>query len=106
VRNPEKSKRELDELKYDTAKHALSLHQVDLSSLKEVRSFAKDAVKALGSDKLDYLLLNAAISKSNKGPGPHGSRWSESYVVSHLGACGSAAMHHQRLDAYPQPSTT
>ena len=83
VRDPAKSKSEFDNLQYDSSKHDISLHKVDFSNLREVRTFAQEALAKLGEDKLDYVLLNHAIVKDAKGPGPHGSPWSEQYVVNH-----------------------
>lgn len=73
-----------DSLKFDTAKHNLTLLPLDLSDLKGTRSFARLALEKVKQDKIDYLLLNAAISDGSEGPGPNGSKWSEPYIVNHL----------------------
>lgn len=57
---------------------------LELSNLKAVKSFAQQTLEKLGQEKLDYLLLNAGMAKGAQGPGPHGSKWCEPYVVNHL----------------------
>lgn len=83
VRDPSKSKPQFDSLRYDTSKHDISLHKVDFANLREVRTFAREAIATLGKDKLDYVLLNHGMAKGANGPGEHGSPWSESFVVNH-----------------------
>ena len=63
---------------------------MELSNLKTVKSFAQETLESLGQDPIDYLVLNAAMArKADDRPGPHGSQWSDSYVVNHL--CASSA---------------
>lgn len=57
---------------------------LDLSQLKAVKTFAEQTLEKLGQTKLDYLLLNAAISNGAEKPGPNGSKWCESLIVNHL----------------------
>lgn len=83
VRDPPKAKGELDHLKYDTSKHNVSLFKVDYASLAQTRSFAKEALGALGKDKLDYVLLNHALVTDAKKPAWEGYKWCEDYVVNH-----------------------
>lgn len=73
-----------DELKFDSDKHSLTVLPLELSNLKTVKSFARKALERLGQDKLDYYLMNAGLAKAAQGPGPHGSKWCEAYVVNHL----------------------
>ena len=84
-------------LKYDSAKHSLSILPLDLSELKGVKSFAQQTLEKLGKDKVDCLLLNAGMVKSGDGPGPHGSKWSEQYVVNHLCKWDSICKYLQYL---------
>ncbi|KAF3769779.1 NAD(P)-binding protein, partial [Cryphonectria parasitica EP155] len=84
ARDTEGTKKAYDALKFDNAKHSLTVLPLELSSLENVKSFAQKALEKLGKDKLDYLLLNAAINKPANEPGPHGSKWCEAYVVNHL----------------------
>ena len=77
----------MDSLKYDSTKHKLTLIPLELSDLKSVRTFAKSTLEKLGQDKVDFALLNAALTGAATKPGPHGSRWSEPYIVNHLCAC-------------------
>jgi hypothetical protein len=37
----------------------------------------------LGKDKIDYLMVNAAISNGSDKPGPNGSKWCEALIVNH-----------------------
>lgn len=75
---------DLAQVQFDQAKHSFSVLPLQLSDLKNVATFAAQTLKSLGQDKLDYLLLNAAVISANDGPGPLGSKWSEQYVVNHL----------------------
>lgn len=62
----------------------MSVLPLELSDLKGVKSFAEQTLEKLGKDKIDYLLLNAGISKGAQEPGPNGSKWCESYIVNHI----------------------
>jgi hypothetical protein len=73
-----------DELKFDSSKHSVTVLALELSDLGGVKSFARQALQKLGADKLDYLLLNAAISNSAEKPWKQGSKWCEAYLVNHL----------------------
>ncbi|KAI0149452.1 hypothetical protein BJ166DRAFT_596397 [Pestalotiopsis sp. NC0098] len=73
-----------DALKIDREKHSISLLPLDLSDLRNVKSFAQQTLEQLGQDKLDFLFLNAALIKAANEPGPHGSKWCEALVVNHL----------------------
>lgn len=84
ARDTEGTKKAYDDLKFDSATHSLTVLPLELSDLKGVRSFAGQALEKLGRDRLDYLLLNAGMAKAASGPGPHGSKWCEAYVVNHL----------------------
>lgn len=84
ARDTEGTKKAYDELKYDSNTHSLTVLPLELSNLKAVKSFARQTLETLGRDRLDYLLLNAGMVKGATGPGPHGSKWCEAYVVNHL----------------------
>lgn len=73
-----------DGLSYDSKKHSVILLPLELSDLRTVKRFASQTLEKLGSDKLDVLMLNAALVKSADEPGINGSKWSEQYVVNHL----------------------
>ncbi|KXJ86285.1 hypothetical protein Micbo1qcDRAFT_140479 [Microdochium bolleyi] len=73
-----------DALKYDSSTHKLTILPAELSNLKTVKSFAEQALDTLGSDKLDYLMLNAGMTEPPGTKGPEGSKWSDSYLVNHL----------------------
>ena len=60
---------------------------LELSDLASVVAFAQLVSSTLGSVNIDYLFLNAAISDPAGPPGtvgPHGSKWSKTYIVNHL----------------------
>lgn len=78
-----RSKKAFDGLKYDAAKHSLTILPLELASLKGVKSFARQTIQNLGKKKLDYLLLNAALMKTADSP-VEGSKWCEPYIVNHL----------------------
>ncbi|KAM5345857.1 hypothetical protein ACJ41O_011718 [Fusarium nematophilum] len=84
ARNTKSTQTAYDGLQFDKATNGVTVLPLDLSDLKGVKSFAKQTLEKLGQDKIDYLLLNAAISNGAEGPSPHGSRWCEAYVVNHL----------------------
>lgn len=84
ARDTERTKKAYDDLKFDSSTHSLTVLPLELSNLKAVKSFAQQTLEKLGRDRLDYLLLNAGMAKGASGPGPHGSKWCEAYVVNHL----------------------
>lgn len=59
---------------------------LELSDLKGTKGFAREVLSLLGAGeqkkKLDFLLLNAAISGSGQKKGPWG--WNEGLTVNHL----------------------
>jgi hypothetical protein len=58
---------------------------LELSNLGDVKSFAEKTLNKIGSSKLDYLMLNAAMAGgAAEYPGPKPSKWSEPYIVNHL----------------------
>ncbi|KAJ7447537.1 hypothetical protein B0H11DRAFT_1878662 [Mycena galericulata] len=68
-----------------STKHSLTVLPLQLADLPNVKTFAQETLKALGQDKLDLLVLNAAITKPASLPNPNPkSKWCESYVVNHL----------------------
>jgi NADP-dependent 3-hydroxy acid dehydrogenase YdfG len=84
VRDVVKVQTEFDGLKYDTGKHNLTLLPLDLSQVKNVKTFANQTLEKLGSaGKIDYLLLNAGLAKGAEEKGWH-PNWCESYIVNHL----------------------
>ncbi|KAI0821124.1 short-chain dehydrogenase/reductase [Irpex lacteus] len=83
-RDAETTKKAYDELKYDSATHRVTVLPLELSDLKGVKSFSQRTLQELGQEKLDYLLLNAGVAKGTGDSGPHGSKWSEPYIVNHL----------------------
>jgi len=73
-----------DNVSYDGKKHSLTLLPLELSDLRTVKKFAAQTLEKLGHDKLDILMLNAALSKAANEPGINGTKWSEQFVVNHL----------------------
>ncbi|KAI0131221.1 NAD(P)-binding protein [Daldinia grandis] len=88
-----------DGLKYDNNKHSLTILPLELSNLKTVKTFSQQALDKVGQDKIDYLMLNAAINKNSKQPGPHGSKWSEPYIVNHLSQHYLIHLLREKLEA-------
>ncbi|KFA67799.1 hypothetical protein S40285_04519 [Stachybotrys chlorohalonatus IBT 40285] len=84
ARNPKGAEDAFDGVKYNKSTHTLSVLPLELSSFKGVKTFAQQVQEKLGQDKLDILLLNAAVSMANDKPGPEGSKWSEAIVVNHF----------------------
>lgn len=83
ARDTATSKKAFDDLKYDNAKHSLTLLPLELANLNGVKSFAQQTLEELGSDKVDFLLLNAGMVKDANSP-VQGSKWCEPYIVNHL----------------------
>lgn len=84
VRDVQRTQAAYDELKTDAGKHTVSLLPLDLTDLRNVKSFAQQTLEKLGQDKVDILFLNAGMGKAADEPGLHGSKWCESHVVNHL----------------------
>ncbi|KAM0646130.1 hypothetical protein ACHAO3_009083 [Verticillium nonalfalfae] len=84
ARNAEGAQKAFGDLKFDESKHNVTVLPLELADLKGVKTFAQQTLETLGQQKVDYVLLNAAISNSAEEPGPHGSKWCESYIVNHL----------------------
>lgn len=84
ARDTQRTQAAYDELKYDSARHSLTILPLELANLPTVKTFAHQALQKLGQDPIDYLLLNAGMARNDDAPGPGPSRWSDSYVVNHL----------------------
>ncbi|KAH6984582.1 hypothetical protein BKA56DRAFT_671081 [Ilyonectria sp. MPI-CAGE-AT-0026] len=84
ARNTSSTQAAIDGLQFDKAANGTTVLPLDLSDLKGVKSFAEQTLAKLGQTKIDYLLLNAAITNSAEKPGPNGSKWCEAYIVNHL----------------------
>ncbi|KAK5995469.1 hypothetical protein PT974_03877 [Cladobotryum mycophilum] len=84
ARNTERTIEAFNALQYDKAASSVTVLPLELSNLKDVKSFSQQVLDKVGQDKIDYLLLNAGISGLSEGPGPYGSKWCEAFVVNHL----------------------
>ncbi|KAL6893036.1 hypothetical protein HDV57DRAFT_216488 [Trichoderma longibrachiatum] len=84
ARNPQGTIAAYDALGYDRSGHAVTVLPLELSDLRTVKTFSQQVLEKIGGDKIDYLLLNAAISDGAEKPGPHGWRWCEALVVNHF----------------------
>jgi NADP-dependent 3-hydroxy acid dehydrogenase YdfG len=73
-----------DTLEYDTKTHAVTLLPLELSDLRTVKKFAAQTLNTLGNEKIDVLMLNAALIKVANEPGINGSKYNEQYIVNHL----------------------
>lgn len=74
----------VEKLQFDRAANAVTVLPLELSDLKGVKTFAQRALEKVGNDKIDYLLMNAGLSKDAKDKGPHGMKWCEAAVVNHF----------------------
>jgi NAD(P)-dependent dehydrogenase (short-subunit alcohol dehydrogenase family) len=84
VRDTAKVQATLDAFQYNKENHKFTLFPLDLTKVQNVKTFANQALERLGSNgKIDYLLLNAGMSKDAKETGFH-HKWCETYVVNHL----------------------
>ncbi|KAI2620187.1 NAD(P)-binding protein [Hypomontagnella submonticulosa] len=99
ARNPATAQAAFDGLKYDSNKHSLTIFPLELSNLKTVKTFSQQTLEKLGQDKIDYLMLNAAISNNADAPGPYGSKWSEAYIVNHLSQHYLIHLLREKLEA-------
>jgi len=79
------TKKAYDEVEFDERRHSLAVLPLDLSDLRSTRAFAQQTLDTLGPNKVDLLLLNAAISNGSEKAGPRVSKWSETHIVNHLG---------------------
>ena len=84
ARNVARTKEAYEAIDYDRSSNSVSILPVDLANLREVKSFAGQVLRELGSAKVDALLLNAGISNGAEEKNRFGSQWCESYVVNHL----------------------
>ncbi|PFH57868.1 hypothetical protein XA68_14462 [Ophiocordyceps unilateralis] len=57
---------------------------LDLADLGQVKTFARQALDAIGKDPIDYLLLNAGIIKSADEKAPFKYKWCEAAIVNHF----------------------
>jgi len=72
-------------VEFDKSQHSVAVLPLELSDLKGVKRFSQQVLGLVGkTEKLDYLMLNAARSNGADQTGPHGSKWCESYIVNHL----------------------
>jgi NAD(P)-dependent dehydrogenase (short-subunit alcohol dehydrogenase family) len=86
VRDVAKTQAAYSGFQFNRSVHTVTILPLDLSNLATVVTFAQQALSALASTNLNYLLLNAAISESagTSTSGPNGSKWSKTYLVNHL----------------------
>lgn len=83
ARNTQATEKAYGDISYDKSANQVSILPLELSNLRDVKRFAKDTLDKLGGDKIDYLMVNAAISDGSEKPGPHGSKWCEPLIVNH-----------------------
>lgn len=91
ARNTQSTIAAYDALGYDRSGHAVTVLPLELSDVRTVKTFSQQVLEKTGGGRIDYLLLNAAISDGAEEPGPHGWRWCEALVVNHfceLALCG------------------
>lgn len=83
ARNTQATEKAYGDISYDKSANQVSILPLELSNLKDVKKFAKETLDRLGKDKIDYLMVNAAISNGSDKPGPNGSKWCEALIVNH-----------------------
>ncbi|KAL2210967.1 NAD(P)-binding protein [Sarocladium strictum] len=83
ARNIQATEKAYGDISYDKSANQVSILPLELSNLKDVKKFAKETLDKLGKDKIDYLMVNAAISNGSDKPGPNGSKWCEALIVNH-----------------------
>lgn len=83
ARNTAATEKAYADISYDAAANPVTILPLELSNLSDVQKFAKETLAKLGQDKIDYLMLNAAVSYGSQGPGPNGSKWCEPLIVNH-----------------------
>jgi hypothetical protein len=84
VRDTKRTQATYDELQYDTITHSVVILPLELSTLRDINSFASQVLAKVGEEKLEYLLLNAGMAKSALKVGNIQSKWCEAYAVNHL----------------------
>lgn len=70
---------------------AVTVLPLELADLRNVKTFAREALEVVGkvgessTPRVDYLLLNAAITNAaNDNPNKIPGKWCEAFVVNHL----------------------
>jgi NADP-dependent 3-hydroxy acid dehydrogenase YdfG len=77
---------------------------LDLADLRSVNSFAQATLSKV--DKVDFLIMNAGLSKASEESGPNGSRWCEALIVNHLCTYPILVFSYTPDSVRPQRSTT
>ncbi|KAG6054558.1 hypothetical protein E4U32_006840 [Claviceps aff. humidiphila group G2b] len=87
ARDADTANKAINKLNFDRLLHTVVALPLELNDLSEVKTFSEQALETLeklGSEKIDYLLLNAGIMKPANEREPHTSRWCEAAVVNHF----------------------
>ncbi|KAG5956837.1 hypothetical protein E4U57_002266 [Claviceps arundinis] len=87
ARDANTANKAINKLNFDRLLHNVVALPLELNDLSEVKTFSEQALETLeklGSEKIDYLLLNAGIMKPANEREPHTSRWCEAAVVNHF----------------------
>lgn len=66
-------------------RHEFKYLPLELSSLIRASDFATAVLQDMGEEKLDTLLLCAAISKSTSGENEKVGKWSQAFIVNYAG---------------------
>lgn len=98
ARNVQRAQAAYDALAFDRDANKVTVLPLELNNLRNVQTFAKETLASLGQDKVDYLMIGAAITNGSEQPGPHGSKWCESHIVNHL--CRSSPMSRADVPSY------
>ncbi len=84
ARNTQSTTAAIDAIDYDKSASKVTVLPLGLSDLNTVKSFSAKTLDLLGREKLDYLYMNAALSKDATQRAPNGSKWCETLVVNHI----------------------
>ncbi|TQS31745.1 hypothetical protein Golomagni_07970 [Golovinomyces magnicellulatus] len=71
-------------LDFDRDANPVTILPLNLTNLKQVKTFANEVLKKLGDTKVDYLFVNAGELGSSEKPGTTGTKWCDNMVVNYL----------------------
>ncbi|KAL7624412.1 hypothetical protein AAE478_005976 [Parahypoxylon ruwenzoriense] len=99
ARNTYTALKAYDDLLYHRSKHNVTIFPLELSNPITVKTFAQQTLEKLGSDKIDYLFLNAARITATNTPSPYSSKWSQVYLINHLSQHYLIHLLREKLEA-------
>ncbi|PHH72544.1 hypothetical protein CDD82_5924 [Ophiocordyceps australis] len=88
------------QLPFDRATHSVTVLPLQLADLSTVKTFACQALDQLGGHAIDYLIMNAGISKDVEDKSLLGYKWCETVIVNHFSQHYLVHLLRQRLVAH------